>query len=1782
MFSIPGYLIEEQLYSGSRTIVYRAIRAKDQKPVVIKLLKNPYPDFNELLQFRNQYTIAKSLDISGIIRAYSLDSYGNGYALVMEDIQGISLREYTQVLNPISLQEILAIAVQITNIIHNLHQSRIIHKDIKPDNILINPETKQIKLIDFSIASLLTRETQIIQSLSVLEGTLSYISPEQTGRMNRGIDYRTDFYSLGITFYELLSGELPFQSDDAMELVHSHIAKIPASIHKKGIPLVLSNIVTKLMAKNAEDRYQSALGLKHDLENCLIQLRDIGKIENFAIGKLDICDRFIIPEKLYGRETEVEELLAAFERVSQGNSELILVAGFSGVGKTAVVNEVHRPIVKQRGYFIKGKFDQFNRNIPFSALVQALRDLMGQLRAESHIQLQQWKSKILDALGENGQVIINVIPELEQIIGKQPPIPELSSSAAQNRFNLLFRNFIQVFTTKEHPLVIFLDDLQWSDSESLNLVKLLMNEGENLYLLVIGAYRDNEVFLAHPLMLTLNEIAKQQTKQKTTVNTITLAPLSEYHINHLVADTLSCDRQVAQPFTELVYQKTKGNPFFTTQFLIALYREGLISFDKNLGSWECDLAQVKQLALTDDVVEFMALQLQKLPLATQKVLRLAACIGNQFDLDTLTTVSEQSENDTANALWEALQSGLLLPQTQVYKFFQSIPDAQFSIPDAQSPSYKFLHDRVQQAAYSLITEDKKQETHLKIGHLLLNSKNEQEREEKIFTIVNQINIGADLIDQPAQRRELCKLNLSAGTKAKNATAYTAAQGYLQMGISLLIANCWQSQYELTLALHNTAAEVAYLNSNYLTMEEYIDVVIKGADNLLDRIKVYEVKIQANIAQNQLKQAVDIGLGILNLLGIHLPENPNPETIGQGFVATAANLEGQTPDRLIELPEMKDPDKLAAMQILSGIWGAAFSIMPNLMPLIVLEMVNLSVKNGNAPISAFAYVLYGVLLCAAEDFELGYQFGQLSLDILSSFNTQAFKAKILFLIGTHISIWREPIRTALPTLQNAYQVGLETGDLEFSALPSAIYAYYSYLTGNNLSEVEQDFVNYTQAITQIKQEYYLNFLCIWHQAVANLLGKNEEPCNLVGDICNAEELLSQFEHENVTTPMAYIYVNNLMLNCLFGNFPEAAKYVSLATEYARMVPATLLIPISCFYGALARLSLFTSASSAEQEEILTQVEESLEQLHKWAKYAPMNYLHHYHLIKAEQQRVLDKKLEAIELYDRAIAGAKENEYLHELGLANELAAKFCLNWGKEKFAASYMQEAYYCYARWGSPAKTKDLEKRYPKLLTPILEQESVNLFSTIKSAFAQNVTFKTSNSSASALDLATVIKSSQAISEEIYLDQLLSTLMSVVIENAGADKGIFLSPTAEDFIIEAIAVAEIPRNNTKVSNISIIPSTLTQEVQQLPWSIVRYVYRICQTLAINNLNTDTRFANDDYFQTNQPQSILCAPIIHQGKLTGILYLENNLTKEAFSTEGIELLNLICSQTAISLENARLYKNLEQKVQERTEELSNTLEKLKTTQKQLVESEKMAALGGLVAGVAHEINTPVGTSITVVSTLVDETERFSQTVNQGQLKRSVLNNYLETAGESAQLMLSNLHRAGELIQSFKQIAVDQSHLEQRHFNLKEYLEEIALSLAPKLKQTHHTLIVSGDETITINSYPGALAQIVTNLVTNSLDHAYQPAQSGLLRLDISQKADKIKVQYSDNGCGISKENLGKIFEPFFTTARNQGGTGLGLHIVYNLVTQKLQGTIDVSSKMGMGTIFVMTLPHSSGE
>ncbi|MEG4307172.1 AAA family ATPase [Microcoleus sp. D3_18a_C4] len=1482
MLSIPGVAVQTLLYESANSLVYRAIREADKEPIILKLLKESYPTPQELVRYRTEYRITQELKEAGVVRVYDLQKYQNSLVMFVEDFGGESLTIWMQQ-RKFTLEEFFQIAIATTEALGQIHSANIIHKDINPSNIVYNPETGQLKIIDFGISTQLTRETPILKNPGILEGTLAYISPEQTGRMNRTLDYRTDFYSLGVTFYELLTGKLPFETKDALELVHCHIARQPVPPHEiePEIPLIVSQIVSKLMAKNAENRYQSSLGIKQDLETCLFQLQATGNIETFTLGTRDITDRFLIPEKLYGRETEVFNLLSAFERVSTGSAEMMLVAGLSGIGKTAVVNEVHKPIARQRGYFIKGKYDQFQRNIPFSAFVQAFRELMGQLLSESDAHLQTWKTKILTALGESGQVLIDVIPELEHIIGAQSPALELSGTAAQNRFNLLMQKFVQVFTQAEHPLVMFLDDLQWADSASLKLLQVLMEDRGHL--LVLGAYRDNEVSPAHPFMLTVDEIVKSGA----VVNTITLEPLSQRDINQLVADTLICNLSLAGPLTELVYQKTQGNPFFSTQFLKSLYEDGQIIFDWDVGHWQCDIAQAR-LTHASDVVEFMAVQLQKLPAITQEVLKLAACIGAQFDLETLAIVKEELPEQTASALWNALQEGLILVISEGYNFIQA--DTQSPPGSVANPTYKFLHDRVQQAAYSLIPENQKQATHLKIGQLLLPKYSDIEIEEKLFDIVGHLNQGIELINQLSEREALAKLNLEAGGKARNSTAYAAANIYLQTGIDLLRANCWESQYKLTLNLYVAATEAAYLNADFEGMEQMAAQVLQKAQTILDKVKIYEILIAAQTAQGKMLEAIAVGRKALEQLGVELPTEADEALIGKALQTLASQLQGRRVEELINLPVMTDLHTQATMQLLGMLIAPIYQGLPELLPLLSSTMVSLSFSFGNAPASSEGYGIHGTVLCSfLKQVKTGYAFGKLALSLLEHFNMREFKPVILLLFGAMIQHHQEAMRAAISTLKEGYTASMETGDFLYAGNNIGFYFHTNFFSGVELDTWEPEIAAYSAVMAQVKQYSAQVYLDMKQQMVLNLREDGILSDCLIGSAYDETVMIPKHHEVNEFTAIATAYIYKLLLAYCYGNYTAALAHIAQAKQYLMAVSGLVLVPIFHFYAALTHLGLFPTQPVIEQTELLGLVEMDQTTLEEWAQNAPMNYLHKWYLVEAERQRVLGNKAEAIEMYDRAIAGAKQNQFLNDEALANELAAKFYLNWDKEKFAQLYMIEAYYCYIQWGATAKVKDLETRYPQLLIPIQpgNKKTKNTATVTATGWANN------------LDITTVMKASHAISGEILLHKLLSSLMKILMENAGAQRGYLILSTQGKLLIEA----EGTINSEKVT---VLQSISVENCQELSSAIVNYVARTQESVVLDDAVRERQFTNDPYIQKHQPKSILCVPLINQSQIISIVYLENNLTAGAFTPERVELLKVLSGQAAISIQNSKLY------------------------------------------------------------------------------------------------------------------------------------------------------------------------------------------------------------------------------------------------------------------------------------
>ncbi|MEP0873222.1 trifunctional serine/threonine-protein kinase/ATP-binding protein/sensor histidine kinase [Trichocoleus desertorum AS-A10] len=1823
-----NYSVTSKLYENVNTVIYRGQDKESGRSVVIKTVRSSDPTQKEIARLRHEYELSKDLNIKGVVKPYALEAFGAGEAMTLEDFDGESLRIFLSS-RTLTIKDFLAIAIQLAETLGELHQKNIIHKDIKPQNIIINVSTGQVKITDFSIASRLSRENQVISNLNLLEGTLAYMSPEQTGRMNRSLDYRTDFYSLGVTFYEMLTGQLPYTVTDAMELVHCHIAKnaLPPNTLNAQIPHVLSAIVMKLLAKTAEDRYQSAYGIKVDLETCLKQLETTGVVEDFTLGLRDISAKFQIPQKLYGREQEVAVLLAAFDRVADvGNSqelyptldsqhpapsrsELMLVAGYSGIGKSALVNEIHKPVVRQRGYFIAGKFDQFKRNIPYASLIQAFQELIRQILTESEAQIQVWKEKLITALNPNGQVIIDVIPEVELIIGSQPAVPQLGSSESQNRFNLVFQQFLSLFAQKEHPLVLFLDDLQWADSASLKLLQLLMTASDQQCLLLIGAYRDNEVNLTHPLMLALEDIQNAGT----VVNTITLAPLAVDDVNQLVADTLHSDTAKSRPLAELLLQKTGGNPFFLTQMLSSLHQEKLLSYNVESGQWQWTLEQIQQVGITDNVVELMVGKLQKLPDVTQNALKLAACIGSTFNLNLLAIVNEKPLSTTAGELWEALQCGLVLPLSDTYKLalVDSSGTDSSAAGETLEVSYRFLHDRVQQAAYFLIPEEGKKETHLKVGRLLLKYTKPAERDEKIFDLVNQLNIGIDLITDQIEGTELAALNLLAGRKAKAATAYEPALKYLTTGLDLLAEDSWQSQYELASALHIETVEVEYLNTHFERAEQLTEVVLEHTQDLLQKVKVYQTKIYFNIARNQMLDAIATSLQVLDLLGESLTQEAPQEVVVED---------------LIHLLEMSDPYKLAAMEILITLLTPCLNAKPELLPAMSFTLASLAMRHGNSSFAAMGYALYGLILCGGLNrIEEGYRFGQLGLKLQEQFHAKELEAKVINIFNVFIRHWKEPAKTTISPLLAGIQAGLNTGDVEYACYNSTSYCNYLFFVGEPLSEVNQKQAKYVELLLSLKQEYQIYFTQIVRQLVLNLLDDVSDRTCLVGESFDELKMVPIFVETKMGTLLFLTYLAKTILLYILKDYRQALAYAQSAEPYHGNMVGFMQFVEYNFYYSLSLLAVYESASTEEKAQYLEKVNRNQSQLKQWAFHAPENYQHKYDLVEAEKARVLSQVLEAMAYYDGAIKAAREQGYVHEEAIANEAAATFYHSQRREEIAHLYLMKAHRSYARWGAIAKVNELEATHPKLCSQsTLESSTMGL--THSRTASTLIT-----GGVSALDLTTIVKASQAIAGEIVLSKLLDKLLTIVMENAGAQTSCLILERAGQLMVEA--TGSVDRDE-----ITVWQPQLVSTSQQLPVSVINYVARTQETLVLKDATQEEKFARDPYIVKTRSKSILCTPIINKGKLIGLLYLENNLTTGAFTPERLEILKLLSSQAAISLENALLYSNLEvvtqdlqqanvqladhsrtleQKVEQRTLELQekngqleSTLNELKQTQIQLIQTEKMSSLGQLVAGVAHEINNPVNFihgNLTHASCYTNDLLELIQRYRQHyphtppELQNLAEEMDLEFLIQDLPKILNSMRigadRIRQIVLSLRNFSrLDESDM--KSVNIHEGIESTLLLLQHRLQRKGSLgieVVKEYGDLPFVECYVGQLNQVFMNIFSNAIDalegcDQRQQACELLQRSDRSESVlgiirictetlsnDWVRIRVIDNGIGMSEDVRSKLFDPFFTTKPVGAGTGMGLSISYQIVANKHNGHFRCESAPGQGAAFIVEIP-----
>jgi histidine kinase len=1750
---IPGYKLHEVICESASKLIIRAFSQQEQVSVILKVLKPNCP-IESVARLQHEYRIAKHLfskqHIAGVIKVHSLVKREDTSFLVLEDFAGISLDKIISS-QPLDIVQCLSIAAQLAQILVLVHQCNIIHKDIKPSNIILNQRTGEVKLTDFGIASHQLIDQSKPISPNQLESSFAYISPEQTGRMNRVVDYRTDFYSLGVTVYEMLAGKLPFDSNDALELVHCHIAKQPPQLIADS---AVAAVVMKLMAKNAEDRYQSATGLLADLQFCLTQLKTNGVISKFQPGLQDKAGQLSIGSKLYGREKEVDALLAAFSVVSNGGSEVILVSGYSGIGKSALVNQVHQPILRQRGYFITGKFEQFKRSIPLTAFFQAFESLVRIILTEDSKRLLQWRQKLETALGENGQLIVEVIPELELIIGKQPSVPQLSLNEAQNRFNLTFHAFIGVFAQKEHPLVIFLDDLQWADAASLNLIKLLIIDNYNQSLLIIGAYRDNEVYLQHDLIQCVQEIEEANK----IVPLLTIKPLTLEHTIEMLCDALNTDKNKdIIELASLLLNKTAGNPFLLTQIIKTLHAEELIKYDIKYKCWKWSIEQIQTVGITDlTVVELMVRNLSKLPVETQHILILAACIGEHFKLTILSIVSEMSIEEVSKHLSTAIVQGLILPVNN-----GNLPKSLHL-----ELEYRFLHDRVQQAAYSLINDGHHEMMHYQIGQLLLqNTKQENQIEENIFDIVNQLNLGISLIKDSTEASYLAELNLIAARKAKASIAFSAAAKYLQQSLELLPADSWHYAYNLTLRIYQQRAEVEFLNGNFDAAEVLIYTAIEKASSNLEKATLYNILVYQYTLQGRFENVLSSAQQGLNLLNIFLPIDECECVANKEFITAKHHLDKIGIEKIIDLPTIENEQIKIAIKLLINLEPLVYTASKfTLYTFIVSKAVNLSLKYGNVSESVKAYANFGLIIGSKlESYHTGYQLGLAAYKLSEKLNKKSQQAKASALLTGWIHCWSKHIKHATEINRIGYQVGLESGEFMFAGCNLFIMINNLFIQGLPLSLIEKEISVSYHAAAQIRHTMAIEGIIGIKFAVDDLtnIDNKSDKIFIENKYFTRSELVKQCHQKQSFWTLSAYYIYQIQALYLLNKFKIALNYINQVQQYLGAIFGFSVSSEYYFYYSLILASLYQQCDTQTQISYLKQIHQNQQQYKIWADSCPDNFLHKYLLVEAEIARISGKKWQALDLYDQAINLASRNEFIQIEALANELAALCCENHDKEDFAKIYMTKAYNCYDKWGAKVKLQQLEKSHPYLIDYPKE---------VKTAQHQF-----------SLDVATVVKASLALSRELIPIRLCNKLLEIVRENAGAEKVYFIIKQNNQLIIESSLVGDKDDNTVWQR----IPVT---ESYQLPVSLINYIERTQTHLVLDDASQSLEFNSDPYIIIIKPLSLLVLPIIHTGKLLGILYLENNLVKGAFTSERVELLQVIASQAAVSIENARFYATLEARVSERTQELETALEELNRTQLQLIQSEKMSGLGQLVAGIAHEINNPVSFIFGNLPHTQEYTGYLLELIKLYQAEHpnpsaKILNKIdeieLDFISEDLPQIIQSMHtgarRIKEIILSLRTFArLDEATF--KEVDIHSSIESTLMILQQKLGNIQITRDYA--ELPKINCFAGEINQAILNILNNAIEALDASSSNSTISITTYLTQNNyIAIEITDNGIGISQDIINKIFDPFFTTKPVGQGTGLGLSICYQIIVDKHKGKLTCTSAPNQGSKFTILLP-----
>lgn len=1486
MISVPGYSNLQIIYQGPETLVYSARRNRDGARVVLRQLRPEFAFPDRVAQLRKEFDLLRQIDAVNVIRAEDLIEQ-RAPILVTENFGGESLARCIRA-QQIDIREAARIAVAITEGLDQLHAGNIIHKDINPGNIIYNQATGQLKIIDLGIATALSASALKMEPGSAMEGTLAYMAPEQTGRINRSIDYRADFYALGATLYELLTGRPPFETQDTLELVYNHIAVMPAhpaSINE-AIPRGLGDMVMKLLAKMPEDRYQSTYAIKQDLLHCLDLMDHApGGDDNFEVALDDIPEQLNISERLLEREGQFNELRASLAEVTNGGSAVVVCTGEAGVGKSALIRELQREVGTHGGYLATGKHNLMSPEKPYSAVSSAFGDLVRQLLA--HADLNEICDRIREAIAGSQSLLTELIPELKLLLDAADASDDASSPPveARNRLRKGISALIKAICGENRPFVLCIENLHWIDQASLELFESLITGELIPWFMLVCAYRPRELRDNDEVRRAITRIGQQNPH----IKLVRLDNLSVRSVATIVSESLYRPVEETMPLANIIHAKTNGNPLSVREFLTELNRKGIVRFDREHREWVWDPAAANQEPPTDNVSKLLAERIRHLEPVTAHLLKIASCAGDTFNLETIRSVSGLSFSETSARLLNAVREGYL-----VYAPSASASDAEKQI------SYQFSHERIQQAAYTLLTTSQRRQIHSSIGHSYLQSRTNRS-EDNIFDIVNQLNNSFEAPDTDfVDKQKLAELNLVAGRKAKMSAAFQSSFKYFKTAIALHGQNVW-AQYDVSLDMHLEAAETAYLCGDQKQLNVLIERVLKHATGPLDQCRAYEIKLRALVAFDDLDSAILLGHEVLDLLGVHL----SPKSGLLGNIVLIARLIWQTTrvgeEQVASAKPMTDPASLAAMRILMILCQAGYLNGSPGTGVYILKMTQMSLRHGLAPESSFAYPMFGALLITyLGTIESGYRLGMLASKNLDDLNTE-LHCKTITLVNNFIRVWKHPIRESLDPLTNAYRIGMENGDIEFALIAAITGSTNAFLLGHDLNSLEANLSSYNQKAGEFNQTPILSTGSIYQQAARNLIKPNAAPWLLEGEIYSENNLLQFHQDSGDESSLANLYIVKLFLAVLFNQDEYAADFAREARLKLVSVVSSPVVPFFILYESLACIRRLPASRGWQRLRLRSRVQLNQRKLRKWAHHAPANVSHSFHLVEAELARLDGNLTRALEHYDKAIHLAQENGFLKEHALANELAGRFHLGQDKRELGLFYLRHARASYVRWGAMTKVSSLDSEFVELAeADYLDRQWRNYGNTVTLGNANVPHFQ---GYGNFLDLGSVIKASQVLSGEIILDSLLERLMQVALENAGAHSASLILSRDDELILEITTYYKGATSKHERPGIPIAEAT------SLPVSVVQYVARTLEDLVLNDALNEDIFTQDEYIISHQPKSILCIPILSKLHLTGVLYLENVQTTLAFTQDRVAILKLLASQSAIAIENAKLYQQL---------------------------------------------------------------------------------------------------------------------------------------------------------------------------------------------------------------------------------------------------------------------------------